>query len=347
MFFRRELAIDLGTTNTLIYSRGDGIVLNEPSVVLLDKRRKEVLAIGQKARDFSGRTHPNAISMHALSHGVISDFEVTQIMINSFIRQVLPGKSLFKPFIIVGVPLEITQLDKRAISEAIRLMGAKKVRLVNELMAAAIGAGLPTAEAEGSMIVDIGGGTTEMGVISLSSLVVYKSIKVAGDDINEAIQRHMRENHRLLIGEIMSEKIKCEIGRAVFVNDDLAMEVQGKCLIKNTPKSITLNSHEVTDAIQNSLDTIAQNIIEVLSVTPPSIAGDILKNGIHLTGGGSLLNGMNHFIAQQTSLKVISDDDPFTAVIRGAGMILDNQDNFEDAFLIVPDSKLDTQSSSA
>ncbi|WP_291322965.1 rod shape-determining protein [Desulfonatronospira sp.] len=332
MIFRTELAIDLGTANTLIYRRGDGIVLNEPSVILLDKRRREILAVGDTAREFSGRTHPNAISMKALSKGVISDFEVTQIMIDYFIRKSLPKKRLFKPLIIIGVPLGITQLDKRAITEAAWLIGAKKVRLVNELMAAAIGAGLPTDKAEGNMIVDIGGGTTEVGVISLSSLVLFKSVKVAGDEINETIQRYIHDKHRLSIGELMSEKIKCNIGSAIPVNDDLSMDVKGKCLIKGTPKNITLHSYEITDAIQNSLDTIVRSIIEVLSITPPSIAGDILKNGIYLTGGGSLLNGMSDFITQHTSIEVIIDADPLTTVVRGAGMILDNQDIFEDAF---------------
>lgn len=333
MFFRADLAMDLGTANTLIYRRGEGIVLNEPSVVLLDQRSQKVLAIGRDAREYLGRTPPSALAVRPLRDGVIADFEVTQMMIGWFVRKAMQKKRLFKPMIVIGVPAGITQVEKRAVTDAARLVGAKKVRLVEEPMAAAIGAGLPWDEPKGSMIVDVGGGTTEVAVFSLSSVVVSKSIRIASDEMDEAIQRHVQDTHRVLIGEITSEKVKIEIGAAFPPDRPLSFEVSGKCPVERIPRAVCLHDEEIREAIQKPVLAIVEAVLETMEKTPPDLARDIADNGLYLAGGGALLKGLDRLIASHTSLRVIMDNDPLTTVVRGVGMILDNQKQFAHAFI--------------
>ena len=326
--------MDLGTANTLIFRHGEGIVLDEPSAVLLDQISGKVLAIGNNARKCFGRTSPGSLASRPLRDGVIADFEVTQMMIGWFVRKAILKKNLFfKPLIVIGVPIGITQVEKRAVVEAALLVGAREVRLVEEPMAAAIGAGLPISAAEGNIIVDIGGGTTEVAVISLSSTVVSKSIKIAGDEMNEAIQRYVQQKHHVFIGEIMAENIKCAIGSATPLNSLLSLKVTGKCTLKGTPKTINLNSQEIAEALHRPIMTITKAIIEVLDNTPPSLATDIADNGLYLTGGGALLKGLDHFISQHTSLNVHMVKDPLYTVVRGAGLIMENQKQFKSVFI--------------
>ena len=332
MLFRADLAMDLGTANTLIFRRGEGIVLDEPSVVLLEQSSEKVLAIGSNARRCLGRTSPDALAIRPLRDGVIADFEVTQLMIGWFVRKAMLKKHFLKPSIVIGVPVGITQVEKRAVTEAALLVGAKKVRLVEEPMAAAIGANLPISRAEGTIIVDIGGGTTEIAVISLSSIVVSKSIKVAGDEMNAAIQRYVHEKHKVFIGEVMSENIKCTIGSA-FSTDSSSLKVTGKCIVEGTPKTLDLHAQEISEPLQKPLMTIIQAVLEVLGKTPPSLATDIADSGLYLTGGGALLKGLDRFISQRTSLRVLVDNDPLSTVVRGAGLIMNNQKKFESVFI--------------
>ncbi len=333
MLFRADLAMDLGTANTLIFRHGDGIVLDEPSVVLLDQFSGKVLAIGHNARRCLGRTSPGALTARPLRDGVIADFEVTQMMIGWFVRKAILKKYFLKPLIVIGVPVGITQVEKRAVTEAALLVGAREVRLVEEPMAAAIGAGLPTSGAEGNIIVDIGGGTTEVAVISLSSTVVSKSIKVAGDEMNAAIRRYVQEKHHLYIGEVMSENIKCAIGTATSPDSSLSLKVTGKCTMEGTPRTLNLHAQEISVVLQKPLKTIIQAVLEVLEKTPPSLATDIADRGLYLTGGGALLKGLGHFISQHTSLSVNMDKDPLSTVVRGAGLIMENQKRFESVFI--------------
>jgi rod shape-determining protein MreB and related proteins len=328
MLFRADLAMDLGTANTLIYRRGEGIVLNEPSVVLLDQRSQEVLAIGLDAREYLGRTPPNVLAVRPLRDGVIADFEVTQMMIGWFVRKAMRRNRLFKPMIVIGVPAGITQVEKRAVTDAALLVGAKRVRLIEEPMAAAIGAGLPVGDPQGSMIVDIGGGTTEVAVISMSSVVVAESIRIAGDEMDEAIQRHVQDNHHVLIGDITSEKVKIKIGAASPPDTPMTFEVYGKCLVDDIPMTVCLHDQEIREAIQKPVNAIVHAVLETLEKTPPGLARDISDKGMYLAGGGALLRGLDRLIARHTSLRVIMDNDPLTTVVRGAGMILDNQKQY-------------------
>lgn len=333
MFFRADLAMDLGTANTLIYRRGEGIVLNEPSVVLLDKRSQKVLAIGKEAREFLGRTPPHVRAVRPLRDGVIADFEVTQMMIGWFVRKAMRRKRIFKPLIVIGVPAGITQVEKRAVTDAAITVGAREVRLVEEPMAAAMGAGLPVNAPEGSMIVDIGGGTTEIAVFSLSSIVVSQSIRIAGDEMDEAIQRHVQEKHQVWIGEDMAEKVKFEVGTALPPDTPLSLEVTGKCMVRNIPKILLLHDREIREAIGKPINAIVLAVLEALEKTPPELARDIADKGLYMAGGGALLKGLDELLAQQTTMRTIMDNDPLTTVVRGAGMILENQKRFASAFI--------------
>lgn len=332
-FMNQDLAMDLGTANTLIYTSKEGIVLNEPSVVALDTRSGNVLAVGREAKEFLGRTPPNIRAVRPLKDGVIADFEVTKEMIAFFARKVIRGMRLVKPMIVIGVPAGITQVEKRAVIEAGVLAGAREVRLIEEPVAAAIGAGLPIDQPVGNMVVDIGGGTTEVAVISLSAVAYSESVRIAGDEMNEAIQRYFQDKHQLLIGENMSEKTKIKIGSAFPQREPLSMDVAGKNIVDGNPRSITATDEEVREAIQEPISAIALAVRRALEKTPPELVADIAHNGLYLAGGGALLKGLDELITQESHLQVIIDDDPLTTVVRGVGRVLEDQKRYESVFI--------------
>jgi len=327
--FSNDLAIDLGTANTLVYVKGKGIILDEPSVVAVHKDSrglKKVLAVGNEAKSMLGRTPGNIVAIRPLRDGVIADFDITEAMLKHFILSVHNRKSLVRPRIIVSVPSGITQVERRAVRETVESAGAREVYLIEEPMAAAIGAGLPIAEPTSSMVVDIGGGTTEVAVISLSGIVYAKSARAAGDRIDEEIVQYMKRKYSLLIGERTSEIIKTEIGCAYPLNEIKTMEVKGRDLISGIPKTIETSSEEIREAIMEPVTLVVDAIKDALENAPPELAGDIVDRGIVLTGGGALLKNIDVLIREETGLPITIADDPLSAVARGAGMALDQLD---------------------
>lgn len=326
--FTNDIAIDLGTANTLVYVRGHGIVLNEPSVVAVQKNfrmgQNRVLAVGREAKDMLGRTPAGIVAIRPIKDGVIADFEVTQSMLRYFIQKALgEKKSLIRPRIIICVPYGITQVEKRAVKEAAQSAGAREVYLVEEPMAAAIGAGLPITEPSGNMVIEIGGGTTGVAVISLGGIVYCKSIKVAGDKFDEAIVNYVRRQFNLLIGERTAENIKIAIGNAYSFEEEKVMEVKGRDLVAGAPKTIEITSSQVNDALMDPLSEIVEAVRTALEKTPPELASDIVDNGIVLTGGGALLANLDILIREKTGLPVTVAEDPLTCVVRGSGRILE------------------------
>ena len=327
--FSNDLAIDLGTANTLVYVKGKGIVLSEPSVVAVhvDLRGvKKVLAVGMEAKKMLGRTPGNIVAIRPLREGVIADFDITEAMLRHFILMVHNRRTLVRPRIIVSIPSGITQVERRAVKETVESAGAREIYLIEEPMAAAIGSGLPIAEPISSMVVDIGGGTTEVAVISLSGIVYSKSVRVAGDQMDEEIVQYMRRRFSLLIGERSGEMIKTTIGCAFPEAELRKVDVKGRDLISGIPKIIEINSEEIREAIMEPVSLIVDAIKDALENTPPELAGDIVERGIMLTGGGALLRGLDALIREETGLPVTIADDPLSAVVRGAGMALDQLD---------------------
>ena len=327
--FSNDLAIDLGTANTLVYVKGKGIVLTEPSVVAvhLDSRGvKKVLAVGTEAKNMLGRTPGNIVAIRPLREGVIADFDITEAMLRHFILMVHNRRALVRPRIIVSIPSGITQVERRAVKETVESAGAREIFLIEEPMAAAIGAGLPITEPISSMVVDIGGGTTEVAVISLSGIVYSKSVRVAGDRMDEEIVQYMRRKFNLLIGERSAEMIKTTIGCAYPHPELKKMDVKGRDLISGIPKTMEINSEEIREAIMEPVSLIVDAVKDALENTPPELAGDIVDRGIMLTGGGALLRGIDVLIREETGLPVTIADDPLSAVVRGAGMALDQLD---------------------
>lgn len=324
--FSNDLAIDLGTANTLVYAKGKGIISSEPSVVAVrrDSRgQKKVLAVGKEAKEMLGRTPGMIEAIRPLKDGVIADFEITEAMLRYFIRAAHNRKSLVRPRIIVGVPYGITEVEKRAVRESAESAGAREVYLIEEPMAAAIGAGLPVTEPAGNMIVDIGGGTTEVAVISLAGIVNSQSVRVAGDKMDEAIVQFIKRNYNLLVGERTAELIKINIGNAFPNGDTKAMEVSGRDLIGGIPRHLEINSDEMREAMAEPVHTIIEAIKSTLEKTPPELAGDIVEKGIMLAGGGALIKGMDKLIHEETGLPVMVADDPLSTVAHGAGKALD------------------------
>ncbi len=332
-FLGRDLAMDLGTANSLLYTEKDGIVLNEPSVVALDVKTGKIIAVGKEAKDFLGRTPDRIKAIRPLKDGVIADFEVTKEMIAFFIKKVIRGLSLVKPRIVICVPTGITQVEKRAVIESGLQAGARDVKLVEEPMAAAIGAGLPIEEPIGNMVVDIGGGTTEVAVISLSAIAYAESVRVAGDEMNEAVQRYFQDKYQLLIGENMSEKVKMTLGSAYPLDEQLKGEVSGKNMVDGTPRSIQITDEQVRNAIHDPVQTIVRAVRTALERTPPELVGDIARNGLLLAGGGALLKGLDKLIAKETNLHVIVDEDPLTTVVRGSGRCMEDQKLYSKVFI--------------
>ena len=325
-WFSNDLAIDLGTANTLVYVKGKGIVLSEPSVVAVrknDRDRSRVLAVGREAKMMLGRTPGNIVAIRPMKDGVIADFEITEAMLRHFIRKVHNRRSLIRPRIIVCVPSGITPVEKRAVRESAESAGAREVYLIEEPMAAAIGAGLPITEPICNMVVDIGGGTSEVAVISLAGIVYSKSVRVGGDKMDEAILQYIKRTYNLLIGERTAEIIKTTIGNA-FPGEPESMDVKGRDLVSGIPKIININSDEVRLAIQEQIDVIVAAVKTALEQTPPELAADIVDRGIYLTGGVALLKGLDDLLKQETGLPIKIADDPLTTVVLGSGRALDN-----------------------
>ncbi len=325
-WFSNDLAIDLGTANTLVYVKGKGIVLSEPSVVAVrksDRDRSRVLAVGREAKMMLGRTPGNIVAIRPMKDGVIADFEITEAMLRHFIRKVHNRRSLIRPRIIVCVPSGITPVEKRAVRESAESAGAREVYLIEEPMAAAIGAGLPITEPICNMVVDIGGGTSEVAVISLAGIVYSRSVRVGGDKMDEAILQYVKRTYNLLIGERTAEIIKTTIGNA-YPGEPESMDVKGRDLVSGIPKIININSDEVRQAIQEQIDTIVAAVKTALEQTPPELAADIVDRGIYLTGGGALLKGLDELLKQETGLPIKIADDPLATVVLGSGRALDN-----------------------
>lgn len=322
-----DLGIDLGTANTLVFTQGEGVVIQEPSVVALDSQKNIVLAVGNDAKKMIGRTPGNVIAVRPLRDGVIADFDITETMLKHFIKKALAHKFRFaKPRIIIGIPSGITGVEKRAVLDAAYHAGAREAYLIEEPMAAAIGANLPVSEPTGSMIVDIGGGTTEVAVISLGGIVVSKSIRVAGDEMDEAIIAHCRENYRLLIGERTAEDIKMTLGSAFDLRDDRTMEVKGRDLVTGLPKTFTVTTLEIREALRDTVNTIVDGIRSTLEKTPPELSSDIMEMGITLAGGGALLKGLDRHIEAETNIAVMIAEDPLKCVALGTGKALEEID---------------------
>jgi rod shape-determining protein MreB and related proteins len=337
-YFSSDLAIDLGTSNTLIYMRGKGIVLDEPSVVSIRQEggptgKKTILAVGREAKEMLGKVPGNIEAIRPMKDGVIADFTVTQQMIKQFIRMVhAPRMFAPSPRIIICVPCGSTQVERRAIKEAVHSAGASLVYLIEEPMAAAAGAGLPVSEATGSMVVDIGGGTTEVGVISLGGIVYKGSVRVGGDKFDEAIVNYIRRNYGMLIGEQTAEAIKKEIGSAFPGSEVKEMEVKGRNMSEGIPRSFTVSSNEILEALTDPLNQIVSAVKIALEQTPPELGADIAERGIMLAGGGALLRDLDRLLAEETSLPVFVAEDPLRCVVLGSGMVLERMDKFGGVF---------------
>jgi rod shape-determining protein MreB len=327
--FLSDIAIDLGTRTTLIYINGRGIVLDEPTVVAIDTRTKKCLAIGDEAKQMLGRT-PNEIkAIRPMKDGVIADFEMVELLLRIFIEKVQKKRLLTRPRVLICVPSGITEVEKRAVRDSAEAAGAREVFLVPEPISAAIGIGLPVHAPTGNMIVDIGGGTTEIAVIALSGIVTNSSIRIAGDEMDDAVVQYIKKNYNLIIGEQTAENIKITIGNAFPTVEEKALEVKGRDLVSGIPKTVKLTSHEVREAIQEPLSMISETIRLTLEKTPPELAADIVNNGIYMAGGGSLLRGVDTLVREETNLPVTIADEPNKVVVIGAGKILEDLSRFE------------------
>ncbi len=324
--FSKEIAIDLGTANTLVYVKGRGIVINEPSVVAINTRTEQILAVGHEAKNMLGKTPPHIITSRPLTNGIISDFEVAEKMLRYFVDKVYEDSSLnffSRPRVVIGAPVNITEVERRAIGDAVMHAGAKEVWIVEEPMAAAIGCRMPIREPVGNLIVEVGGGTSEIAVISLSGITTAKSIKIAGDELNRTIMQYTRDMFSLLLGERQTEEIKIKIGSAVELPEKMEFPMRGRDLVTGLPREAMINDAQVREAMIKSLRVIVDSIKDILEITPPELVADIHERGILLSGGGALLRGFNELIQRALGIPVRIADDPLTAVVRGAGILLD------------------------
>ena len=317
-----DLAIDLGTANTLVYVKGRGIVLNEPSVVAIQKDTGKVLKVGKEAKIMVGRTPGNIIAIRPMKDGVIADFKYTEAMLRYFIQKVHNRKSLIRPRIIISVPSGVTQVERRAVRDSAQSAGAREVYLIEEPMAAAIGAGLPITEANGNMVIDIGGGTTDIAIISLAGIVYSKSVRTGGNKMDEAIVQAIKKKYNLLVGERTAEEIKIEIGSAYPVDENKQIEVKGRDLVSGIPKTIVINEEEIRDALDEPISQIVEGVKVALENTPPELSADIVDKGIVLAGGGALLRGLDVLLREETSLPITIADDPLSTIVLGAGQAL-------------------------
>ncbi len=331
-FFSSDIGIDLGTANTLIYVKGKGIVVNEPSIIALEENSDKVIAVGDEARQMLGRTHQDIVTIRPLKDGVIADFEANEIMIREFIKKANINRMMLGK-IVVCVPSGITEVEKRAVRDSAERAGAREAHLVAEAMASAIGVGLDIQEPIGNMIVDIGGGTAEIAVISLNGIVHHTSIRVGGDEMNQAIIHYFKKNYNLLIGEKSAENLKCDIGSAAPLEEEMTTEVKGRDLVDGIPKTIEVTSQQIRSALNDSIMTIIDAIKLSLERTPPELASDILDRGIILTGGGALLRNLDIRIREETSMPIHVAEDPLTCVARGCGSILDEPDRYDKVLL--------------
>lgn len=332
-FLAKDVAMDLGTANTLIYIKNHGIVLNEPSVVAVNTGSNKVIAVGSEAKSYMGRTPEKIEAIRPLRDGVIADFDVARAMIKHFLERVRTASRIFKPRLVVGVPSGITQVEKRAVIESAEQAGAREVYLIEEPMAAAIGAGLEIEEPRGSMIVDIGGGTTETAIISLSATAYKESIRVAGDELNESIVRYLRSQYSILVGENTAERVKWEIGRAYPDEQVLWTTVAGRDIVSGIPKQIQINDVEIREAMWEPIQAIQESCIRALEKVPPEMSADIAEQGIVLAGGGGLLGGLDLLIRERTGLPVYIAPDPLTSVVMGAGRVLSDMKRFRGVFI--------------
>lgn len=328
-YFSRDMGIDLGTANTLVYVRGRGIVIQEPSVVAVQAETKQVLAVGEEAKRMIGRTPGNIIAVRPMKDGVIADFEITQAMLRHFIAKALRGRPLVRPRVVICLPSGVTEVEKRAVVDATEQAGARKAYPIEEPMAAAIGAGLPVHEPTGNMIVDIGGGTTEVAIISLGGIVTHRSIRIGGDEMDEAIVNYVKRNYNLLIGERTAEEVKIAIGSAYPMDDEGSVEIRGRDLVTGLPKTIEVTAAEIREALSETVAAIVDAIKVTLERTPPELASDIMDRGIVMTGGGSLLRGLDRRVAEETGMPVHIAEDPLLSVALGAGKYLDVIDNVQ------------------
>ncbi len=330
-FFSNDIGIDLGTANCLVYLRDKGIVLSEPSVVAITESTRQVLAVGEEAKRMLGRTPGNIKAIRPMKYGVIADFDVTEEMLRYFIQKARlklpPRRRLLPPRVLIAVPSGITEVETRAVQDSAQRAGAGEIFLIEEPMAAAIGVGLPVAEPSGSMIVDIGGGTTEVAVISLSGIVEAKSVRVGGDEMDAAICQHMKRVYNLMIGERTSENIKIQIGSAYPEDDERNMDVKGRDLVSGLPKTIKVSAKEIRTALQEPVTSIVEAVRSTLERCPPELASDLIDRGIMLAGGGSLLRGLDRLISEETGLPVFVSDDPLKAVANGTGVVLQEMDS--------------------
>jgi rod shape-determining protein MreB and related proteins len=325
-FFSSDLAIDLGTANTLVLAKNKGVVVHEPSIVAINKMTGRVEAVGREAKEMVGRTPGNMVAIRPMKDGVIADFESTEKMLDYFIKKAHNRNMWVRPRIVIGVPSEITQVEKRAVRDAAYRARATEVYLVEEAMAAAIGAGLPITEPSGNMIVDIGGGTTDVAVISLAGIVYSRSVRVAGNEMDEAIIQYIKKKYNLLIGERTAEQVKIELGSAFAMDEELSMEIKGRNLMEGVPKTIVITDAEIREALSDTVAIIVNTVHEALEKTPPELSADILDRGIVLTGGGALLKKLDVRLREETGLPVTVAEQPLYSVVLGAGKMLDNID---------------------
>jgi rod shape-determining protein MreB len=328
-YLSRDMGIDLGTANTLVYVRGEGIVVREPSVIARRVDDGQILAVGEEAKRMIGRTPADVQAVRPLRDGVIADFDTTAAMLAYFIRRGLRGRSLLKPRVIVGIPSGVTEVEKRAVIDATLQAGAREAYLIEEPMAAAIGAGLPVSEPVGSMIVDVGGGTTEVAVIALGGIVTSKSIRIGGDEMDEAIIQYARKAYNLLIGERTAEEIKIAVGSAYPLREEQAVDVRGRDLLTGLPRTVRMTSAEIREALSEPVTAIVEAVRQTLERTPPELAADIVERGIVLVGGGALLRGLDRLLAQETGMPVTLTDDPLSAVALGTGRALEEIDHLK------------------
>ena len=336
----RDIGIDLGTANTLVYVKDKGIVINEPSVVAINTRNDQIVAVGQDARKMLGKTPPHIVASRPLADGVISDFEVTEKMLKYFIDRVHQGATGFspRPRVVIGIPLDITEVERKAVEYAAYSAGAREVLLIEEPMAAALGARLPVREATGHLVLDLGGGTTEIAVISLGGVVVSRSLRIAGDEMTEAISQYVRDHFNLLLGERTAEDIKIKIGSAVPQAEPLEMLVRGRDLMTGLPREVTVTDTQVREAIHRIIKLVLENVKATIEATPPELVADIYEHGMVMSGGGALLRGLDQLVAQELAIPVQVVDDPLTVVVRGTGVVLEDVEATRD--LLLPSTRL-------
>ncbi len=328
--FSKDIGIDLGTANTLVFMKGKGIILREPSVVAVDTRKDEVLYVGQEAKEVIGRTPGSIVAMRPLKDGVIADFDITANMLQRFIKKVCGNSFLARPNIVICISSGVTEVERRAVREAAVAAGGRRVSIIEEPMAAAIGAGLPVAEATGSMVVDIGGGTSEVAVISLGGIVTARSVRVGGDAFDFAIIQYIKRKHNLLIGERTAEQIKIDIGSAYPYEEEVNMDIKGRNLVDGLPKNITITPKEIREALADSISSVLDAIKTTLERTPPELAADIIDHGIMLTGGGAMLRGLDKLVSKETGINVLIAENPLDCVAVGTGRVLEDIDRLRD-----------------